>query len=515
MKITFTLIVLCFSLELMAQKAGTPDSSFGVDGKVLTSFPNSFPDCATAATLSDGSIITVGTITFSNGIDTGGFLALKYSANGVLDTTFGKGGMSLVKGTGTGQAIAIQADDKIIIGGYGSNFSSSFISIARVNAFGTIDSSFGNNGVILTNWGQNCHDIVIQKDGKILIFGEDNTSFITMRYLDNGALDQTFGDGGIVKTSFGGPAENGNAIVLDPQGKITVAGDDGESILLARYNPNGTLDQSFGQEGKVISNLTNHIDDIYDIALQPDGKIVAAGASSTFNKSNILVVRYLINGRLDSSFATNGFIVNKLPYNTLSKRLALQSDNKIVVCGYAISDSIYGHFLTERFLSNGTIDSSFNDSGYEITKMDQSDAANAIIIQHDGKIVLAGDARETPPNPLLYLVALARYDNDETKKQIIVQKIKHYIQTHNNAQATTLNSLSIYPNPAQNVLHIQGLSSNAKLTVVDFNGSIAVSYELRAVSGVYNLNIASLHAGNYLLKIETNGEVVTKQFVKE
>ncbi|MEP6682697.1 MAG: hypothetical protein ABJA35_05525, partial [Parafilimonas sp.] len=447
MKTVFTLIIFFLCLSVYSQnqnKAGRLDSSFGKDGKVLTSFSNSFPDCAAASTMNDGSIITAGTITFSNAVDTGGFLALKYSASGVLDTTFGNKGMSFIKGAGTGQAIAIQSDNKIIIGGYGANFSSSFITIVRLNASGNIDSTFGNNGIISTDDGQNCHDITIQKDGKILIFGEDNMSFLTMRCLTNGTLDQIFGVGGIVKTSFGGHPANGNAIAVDANGKIVVAGDDGESVLLARYNTDGTLDQSFGQEGKIVSNLTTHIDDIYDIALQSDGKIVATGASSTFNRSNVLLVRYLSNGSLDNGFGISGFVVSKLPYSSLSKRLVLQSDNKIVVCGYAINDSIYGHFLIERYMSNGALDSSFNGNGYEITEMDQSDAANAILIQQTGKIVLAGSARETPPNPLVYLIALTRYDNDQSNKQAIITKIRHWLQHHNGIMWNKVNDINNY-----------------------------------------------------------------------
>ena len=112
---------------------------------------------------------------------------------------------------------------------------------------------------------------------------------------------------------------------------------------------------------------------------------------------------------------------------------------------------------------------------------------------------------------------MLRYNNDYTKKQIIIKKIKHYISTHNNAQTTALNTVSIYPNPATNYLHIEGLqSSNLKLTVVDFAGNVALSVQLSAFSSSsYNLNITSLKQGNYLLKIETNDGLVTKQFVKE
>ncbi len=163
---------------------------------------------------------------------------------------------------------------------------------------------------------------------------------------------------------------------------------------------------------------------------------------------------------------------------------------------------------------NGLIDSSFGVNG-EITTDFAGYAGSGITsigLQTSGKIVAIGTSANTND----YNISLARYDNDaKTKKQIIIQKIKHYIQTNNDAQATTLNNVSIYPNPAQNILHVEGLSANTKLTIVDFAGNIIVSRELSVVSNGYDLNVSSLHAGNYLLKIETNGAIVAKQFVKE
>ncbi|MEP6683747.1 MAG: T9SS type A sorting domain-containing protein, partial [Parafilimonas sp.] len=193
--------------------------------------------------------------------------------------------------------------------------------------------------------------------------------------------------------------------------------------------------------------------------------------------------------------------------------IALQKDGKIITGGYQFTDANNEHFLVNRYNIDGTIDSGFGDDGSEITKMNRTDAVNSIIIQKNGKIILIGSATSDITGSLEYQVALARYFGDSTKKQIIVQKIKHYLETHN-AQASTITSnVFISPNPAQNNLHVTGLSANSKLTVVDFAGNV----KLQAVSNnnSYNLNIASLQAGNYLLKIETKDAIITKQFVKE
>ena len=536
MKLIFTLIVLFFSVELMAQKAGTLDYSFGDSGKVLTSSSTGYLDCTGGGLQSDGSIIAAGGVSFLNS-NTDDFFAIKYSSNGKLDSSFGKKGLAVLKGLGEAETEAkVQPDNKIIIAGYNTDLSGSFYAITagRFNADGSVDSAFGTNGSIANNAGEDCSDIALQPDGKLLLTGTTGIAFITLRYMPDGTLDNSFGNNGSVTTNFGnGTPKLGNANLVQSDGKIVVAGGDNERIMLARYNTDGSLDETFGNNGEVISDITNinPLNKVYDMTLQPDGKLVLTGTTGDeFGIVNTMILRYMPDGSFDTAFGNKGIVIRALQYNSDAFNMALQKDDKITISGYTIPDGVNGHFLVERYNTNGTIDSSFGNDGYQITAMDESDVAETTLLQQDGKIVLAGAAYNNQNDPSSYEVALARYNNDESKKQIIIQKIKHYIQTHNDAQATTLNAISIYPNPAQNILHVEGIPSTqnlptgrqAKLTVVDFNGNVIVSRELSpvpsntgVVSNGYDLNVSSLHAGNYLLKIETNGEVVTKQFVKE
>jgi uncharacterized delta-60 repeat protein len=521
MKLTFTLIAL-FSFSLLnAQKAGTQDSSFGIDGKVITSSTRGYLDCIGGGLQSDGSIIAAGGVS-SIYTGTDDYFAIKYSPDGKPDSSFGRKGIADLKGLGEAETIAIQKDNKIIVGGYSSDLFGTYyiITAGRFNADGSIDTSFGKHGSIQTDLGQGCGGIAIQSDGKILFVGRNNARVVTIRYLPDGILDKSFGNNGSVESSFGSSAYAGTAIAVQQDGKIIIAGYGGGAIVLARYNSDGSYDTGFGNNGKVISDITNGSEGVNDIVLQPDGKIVAVGTTYSIfgDTSRTIVLRYMQDGSLDKSFGTNGFNIYKLQTNAQFRSVTLQKDGKIIAAGIADdSTEVNGHFLAERYNTDGTIDSGFGSNGYQVTAMDQVDVAENVMLQQDGKIVLVGAAYDnSKSDPSQYEIALARYyNNDLTKKQIIVQKIRHYIQTHN-AQATTLSAVSIYPNPAQNVLHVEDLSTSPiKLTVVDFRGSIVVSRELSAVSGVYDLNIASLHAGNYLLKIEMNGEVVTKQFVKE
>jgi uncharacterized delta-60 repeat protein len=517
MKTTFTLIALCFSVLLNAQKAGTLDSSFGVDGKVIS---RNFGTCNTMAIQKDGKIVCAGTITNVSDTD---FRLVRYLANGILDSSFGKQGIADIVITETSSetvGIKIQDDQKIVVVGWGYKHGMPTFVIARCLPDGSLDENFGINGIVDTAFGigESIPAVGLQSDGKILVTGwYAPSSYITVRYNIDGSIDESFGNGGTVFTNFG-VFVIPSSIVVQPDNKIVVGGSTSEpaKFLLVRYMPDGTLDNSFGNKGKVITDFGQGDDVINNIALQADGKIVVSGTTNNSNLDNMALARYQSNGTPDSSFNGNGKVTCKFEgfYSRATSAL-IQGDGEIIISGYVFGAQ-YGDFAMARYLPNGSSDSSFGINSKVITDMGLIDMSYSSALQNNEKIILAGSSliinSDTPQNNF----ALARYNNDATKKQIIIKKIKHYIQTHNNAQATTLNTVSMYPNPAQNILHVQGLSSTqTKLTVVDFNGVVALSVQPSAFSSSYNLNIASLHAGNYLLKIETNGAVVTKQFVKE
>ena len=504
MKTAFTLFIVClFSYSSIAQP-GTLDSSFGVNGKVITSRPKYSLQCSGVASQNDGSIIATGTTN-------SGFFAIKYSANGVIDSSFGINGFaSTNKILGEALSMAIQPDNKILIGGYYANmFSPYYLSIARFNSNGTIDSSFGNSGSLFISGETKCVAFAIQPDKRILIEGSDNKqNVLTMRLLPNGVIDSSFGINGVAPNFYG----TGNTIAIQKDSKIVVGGRTDIRLFFARYNINGSYDSSFGTSGKIFYDFAAGSDIINDLVLQPDGKIVAIGTTSSYwgDTINDIVLRCLPDGSLDQSFGDAGLSKQNSINKPILRSVELQKDDKIVIGGSIGITANTVSFLLERYATNGVLDSTFGTNGYATTTFDSINVAYSVFLQKDDKIVLGG-ITETPEYQ--QEIALARYNNDGSKKQIIIKKIKHYAATHNNAQAISLKDVSIYPNPAQNVLHVAGLSSNTKLTVIDFTGNI----KLQAVANTssYNLNIASLTTGNYLLKIEMNGEVVTKKFVKE
>ena len=334
---------------------------------------------------------------------------------GTLDSSFGRGG----KLTGVaGGAIAIQQDGKIVTaGGSKDDFS-----VARLNPNGTLDATFGSGGKVTTDfWGpyDGASSVAIRADGKIIAAGTIVNSssiadFALARYNPNGTLDTTFGTGGKVTTDFGGVSANAYSIAIQADGKIVLAGDayiDPDfDIALARYNPNGTLDATFGKGGKVTTNLSAN-DRASSLGILADGKIVIAG--QVVGKAfDFALLRYNRNGTLDTTFGTGGKVLTDFADLTgmalsseAANSLAIRFDGKIVAAGRTFVTTGYNWALA-RYNSNGTLDTSFGKGGKVTTDFaGDSDEAGAVAVQTDGKTVVSGYA--TINNAIVS--ALARY----------------------------------------------------------------------------------------------------------
>jgi uncharacterized delta-60 repeat protein len=585
MKIIFTLIVLFFSVELIAQKAGTLDYSFGDSGKVISKY---FGDCYDMAVQADNKIVCLGD---SGVIGQRNMRIVRYLPDGTLDSAFGKQGILdpvVIETIVTASSIVIQPDQKILAAGAGYKNGIPTNVMIRILPDGTMDNSFGVGGIVDSTFGggESFPHIVLQPDGKIIEVSWYYPGFMLVRYNTDGTLDESFGNNGVVITSFGGVTIP-TSIALTSDGEIVIGGNYNATytkFLLARYTANGTLDESFGNKGVITTDFGKYGDVINDIAIQSDGKIIAAGQTGLqfdFQNENIAVARYEVNGQLDTSFGESGKVTVMFPnFDASADRIILQPDNRIVFAGeiYSLFSPVQD-FALGRLLNNGNLDSSFGVDGETTTDFGLTEQTGGLAVQN-GKILLAGTSLTySPQDEVNY--ALARYNNDLSQKQIIITKIRRWLQHHNGIEwdnignitsyavqrsadgvnwqtvyrspftvhtyndPSPLNGINYYrlqttstsnavtnsnviaisnddnikvsPNPATSSLHIEGLSSTqkTKITVVDLNGNIAISQQLSANSNSYNLNIASLHAGNYLLKIEMNGEVVTKQFVKE
>src|SRR5213078_3530124 len=188
----------------------------------------------------------------------------------------------------------------------------------------------------------------------------------------DGDLDPTFGTEGKVLTDFDHSTDIAHAVAIQADGKLIVVGTtyqdndfSSEDFAVARYNPDGTLDKTFGAGGKVQTDFPGLAAVASSVVIQPDGKIVVAGGAFplfTF-LGDFKVVRYNPNGSLDTSFGDGGIVTTTFPEGSYAFALALQSDGKIIAVGSANSPVNYYDFAAARYLANGTLDSTFGTGG--------------------------------------------------------------------------------------------------------------------------------------------------------
>jgi uncharacterized delta-60 repeat protein len=369
------------------------DTMFGADGRVVTDV---FGSTINAMALQpDGKIVALGA-------PFGSFFHLaRYNSDGSRDASFGDHGFvstyADVSVVDTADAVLVQPDGKIVV--VVSGFGEGFV-LARYANNGSPDPSFGTQGKTITNLGPAlAWAAVIQPDGKIIVAGVRRESptddFILARYNSDGSLDSGFGSGGIIFTDMGGD-DGANAVALQPDGKIIAAGYSSGNFALARYDSNGNPDSSFGTGGKVITDFAGGFDTAHAAVVQTDGKIVVAGETgqSPFINFDFALARYDSNGNLDQGFGIDGKITTDFSNgNNKAFAVALQPDEKIIAAGFASNPNGDSDFGLTRYNANGSPDSSFGASGWITADfLGGFDEARAVALQPDGKIVAAGSA---------------------------------------------------------------------------------------------------------------------------
>jgi len=291
---------------------------------------------------------------------------------------------------------------------------------------GDLDSSFNAGGqfpgVQITPIGTGddaANAVAIQPDGKIVVAGYATSAdkdIAVTRYLPTGVLDPSFDGDGIVDTTLGGGAEGANAVAIQPDGKIVVAGygynGTDEDFAVVRYLPNGSPDPSFSSDGVAPLGIGAGIDIADAIAIQPDGKIVVAGYFNNGVNDDMAVVRYMPSGALDPSFDGDGIQTTTSQLGSNADRatgIALQSDGKIVLVGSTTHAN--DNTTLVRYDTNGALDGSFGVGGIRDTDLGGNDRANAVAILPDDEIVVAAqfafhdpdtDIDHTYPAALLY-----------------------------------------------------------------------------------------------------------------
>lgn len=399
----FLIFILIASSFVYAQER--LDSTFGPNSNgIVTTSINSNCLVNSIAQQSDGKIVGIGYDTTNDGKNE--LLLLRYNNDGSLDTSFGSNGVTnLSIGSNTqGESIALQNDGKILCSGFATNNSTQFL-IARFYINGTLDNTFGSNGIVTTVLGQgsDCHSLKIQADGKVVAAGvsisqSGSPVFTLVRYNVDGSLDNTFGNNGIVTTQIGNSSV-ANSLEIDSNGNILVVGKSDSKFALARYDSFGNLDTSFGNAGYLVPYsgiVTTSIGSnaaIQSVVIQSDNKIVAGG----FSDDRFALARYNSNGSLDTSFGSdnNGIVLTSLSNQDRINSIAINSNNEIVACG-----SSENKFSIICYDNNGSINSVFTPLTNAIGS---SNSANYLLIQAD-KYLAAGYSDNQ--------IALIRYKAD-------------------------------------------------------------------------------------------------------
>jgi uncharacterized delta-60 repeat protein len=393
---------------------GSLDVTFDTDGKALADFNAEDEFGLSAALQADGKMLVAGMI----GPEIQAGAVARFNTDGSLDSDFSGDGKVLTQVAGSEDIAydcALQPDGKLVVAGYSDSGSWDF-SLARFNPDGSLDTTFSGDGLVITQVGNGdsrIKDVVIQTDGKILVAGEAEgvitSDFALARYNADGSLDITFDGDGWLTTDIAFGDDYASAMLLQPDGKIVVAGysyNSGYNFALARYNANGSLDTTFDGDGKLTTDFSGSRDTASAVALQVDGKIIVAGIA-TGTTTDFALARYNPDGSLDTTFDGDGKVTTDFSggYDNGSA-VSVQADGKIIVAGYATGTTT--DFALARYNPDGSLDTTFDGDGKLVTDFaDDTDMAAALALQPNGKIVVVGNATSTSSD-----FALARYNPD-------------------------------------------------------------------------------------------------------
>ena len=481
MKTVFTLIFILFCSSfipycLYSQKGNYMlDKSFSKDGKLTTdvteNYYNSGSKLVTVSVEKNGDIIAIG---YSQKDFYKDVLFVKYHANGNLDSAFGHAGV-MHYGVDSIDDVCnqahLQSDGKILalIQSQDEPY------LIRFFKDGNIDEKFGVNGKVLLKYTG--YSLDVDDNDNIVVAERPKRNhkliFSLQRFNKIGKADSMFGNQNLSSAHIGYEGYYDpipQQVKFDKNGKIVVGGTwtpDGKSkMIFLRFTAHGALDKSFNDSGKIVLDTLKETATLYSMAITPDNKIIAGGAIGEasfihdFDSQDFLVTRLLPTGRIDKKFGVNGFARTDFS-STLSPfrddeiaAICLQKDNKIIAAGTTKANYFDGLFATCRYLPDGKLDTTYGEVGGITTKFgDNNDTRiNDAVLQPDEKLVVAGYHATDGGGNYGGDVALARY-----------LKEKPSLQKENASVITLLNSISIYPNPATNILHVTGFIINPKI----------------------------------------------------
>jgi len=500
----FLFCLLIIPFQVLLAQPGVLDYSFGTSGIALGPYITQYSYAYGIAQQPDGKILVTGYLEDT----TLSTFVTRFDTNGVVDATFSNPILVLGQLGDYGRAIAVQPDEKILVTGFADNASLD-IYVIRLLPSGDFDTTFGSGGITMTDFGSNtldqAHDMVLQPDGKILVAGwslNTDIDIALLRYNTDGSLDSSFGSNGKVSTDINNETQEGHAIALQPDGKILVAGLtfsslNGNDLAVFRYLADGRIDSTFGVNGISVPPVNQDNDAANDIALQPDGKIVLAGYTYTVIPfSDNLIVRLDSSGNPDPSFGVSGIVSsNGVNNDCFSTSVLIQPDGKIITSGRAYATT--SNFLLSRFNTDGQIDSTFGTNGFTYTSVaNGEDFIYGSLLQPDGKIVVAGYYSDH----LTENFAVARYNSDSS--------------FNTSTAGYNKNDFVIYPQPANDNLFIRYDKPFSSVCIYNLLGE-KLTPSITVENQLINVSCKSILPGVYILEINS-GEIKSRvKFFKE
>ncbi|MBI5790324.1 MAG: M10 family metallopeptidase C-terminal domain-containing protein, partial [Rhodocyclales bacterium] len=388
------------------------------DGRVTTSFGAGTDSGQGLAVQADGKLLVAGYSYNGNNND---FAMLRYNADGSLDSGFdGDGKLTTAIGAGEdkGLDIALQANGRVLVAGVSQNGSDDNFALARYNADGSLDSSFDGDGIVTTNFVGGLRDhgqsVTVQADDRIVVAGVTydgvNRHIALARYNSDGSVDTSFSADGQLNTNFTN-VDAGFGVVVQPDGKILVGGEayNGADLDLAlvRYNSDGSIDAGFDFDGQAVANIYASTDQGFGVALQANGKVLVAGVAWQNGQADFAVARFNADGSLDTGFDGDGKLSIDLGGDDFAESIVLQADGRIVVAG-SRENGLYDEFALIRLNVDGSLDSGFDGDGKVVTAIGDSADGHSVKVQGDGKIVIAGTSWDGGSNNF----AILRYNSD-------------------------------------------------------------------------------------------------------
>lgn len=491
-------IIIYFSSLLYPQSFF--DSRFGTNGLVLIDSLG-IEGSWDISKQSDGRIIITG---WRNKIlnSPSDIAVLRFNPDGSFDSTFSSG--VFIKRNDfsweASYALAVQEDDKILVTGIAFENNSWDFLLLRLNSTGEIDSTFGTNGMVVTDLSieDKSFTIDIQKDNKIIIAGlstSQESDFAVLRFNSDGSRDSTFGNSGVVITDLQGSVDIIFSIKAQDDGKIIACGwtygPQNVDFALVRYNNDGSLDSTFGKDGVVITDIYEDYNSAHSVDIQKDGKYIVAGYSLHPLKTDydLILVRYNKNGSLDSTFGNRGIVTTDINRNNeFAWKVKVMQNSKIVVTGY-IESEFEKKILTLKYNEDGSPDLSFGLDGVVITNIYGIDEeGRGLLIQEDKKILICGYA----DNGNDYDIFLLRLDNS--------------LQNLSKSEPTLLQN---YPNPCADRTTIAfqlPFTSFVSLKIYNILGSEVTTLINEPISNGYHeikVELTGLASGIYFYQLKS------------